>query len=208
MTYRLLFITTVAFLLCTSMTCQRGVGFRYRTTIDVLSNVRPAVSPSTGRTIIGFKLGDFEDPREVLRTASFGPRQYEIPAAGPEFGICNDGTPLERVHDELLVRVLGLIGDTGAEDISTDGDCHCDAHVKYVELQPIEVIFADGENLRIPTPGLPGRTLMCPNTSHAFGGRTEFGGGVIATFAMRLRIADGGSRLLADIQYDIRQPRT
>ena len=187
-------------IVCTANTCRpSGVGLRFRTTINVLEHMRPSVSPATGRAITGFKLGPFDTQRKTIKSVSFGPREYRLPAAGPEYGggLCHDGTPLEKVHDEQLVRMISLIGDTGGDDISEDGDCHCDARVNFIELQPIEVVFESGENLRLP-PGsmLYGKKLMCPNTSHAFTDEKDFRGTVIAYFGITLRVADNGFALI------------
>jgi hypothetical protein len=143
---------------------------------------------------------------EVIRSLNFGPVQFDLPAAGPEFGsLCNDGERTRRAYSRGLVRILHLIGDTGGDDISNDEDCHCDARIDLIAFHPFEVIFEDGTTLRIPEGLLTGNTLLCPNTSHALGPQRDFGGRVIATVAVTMRVADDGSALFADVRYDVRK---
>ncbi len=203
----LLFIISTALLLCGSSCPNNSTSVRFTKTLNLLESITPSVGAMTGRKISGFKLGDFSTERDLLRTSTTGPIQFELPGAGPETPPCNDGTPERRANKAPMIRILSMIGDTGGEDVSDDGDCHCDTHIEFIEFVPIEILFEDGGNLRIPAGSIQGRYLLCPNTPehHLISGDREFGGAVLATFNCTFRVADNGEGLFADIRYDVRE---
>jgi hypothetical protein len=76
----------------------------------------------------------------VETTASFVSR-----SAGGEgpFG-CNDGYVHRSDAGEILlsnnlIRSIGIIGDTGGDDISSDGDCRCDTKITHIHFNPINI---------------------------------------------------------------------
>lgn len=202
----LLFLATTL-LLCGASCPGETTIVRFTKTINLLESVTPSVGAMTGRTITGFKLGEFTSERDLLRTSTTGPILFDLEGAGSESPPCHDGTPYRRAAISPMIRILSLIGDTGNEDVSDDDDCRCDSHIEFIEFVPIEIAFEDGGVLRIPAGSIKGRYLLCPNTreNHLISGDREFGGAVIATFNCTLRVSDSGDGLYADIQYDLRE---
>ncbi len=200
------FIITSLQLCCISCS-NNSTSVRFIKTINFLESVTPSVGAMTGRTITGFKLGDFASERELIRTSTTGSSQFDLPGAGSETPPFNNGTPLRRAGIAPMVRILSLIGDTGGDDVSNDDDCHCDTHIEFIEFISIEVQFEDGGNLHIPAGSIQGKRLLCPNTieNHLVSGDRDFGGGVIVTFNLTLRVADSGEGLFADVRYDLRE---
>lgn len=203
-----IYLIIITALLLGSISCSNNItSIRYIKTINLLEHITPSVGSMTGRTITGFKLGEFSSERDLLRNSTTGPILFDLPEAGSESPPCSDGTPYRRAAISPMIRILSLIGDTGGDDVSDDDDCHCDSHIEFIEFVPIEIEFEDGGVMRIPAGSIQGRYLLCPNTreNHLISGDREFGGAVIATFNCTLRLADSGEGLFVDIQYDLRE---
>jgi hypothetical protein len=77
----------------------------------------------------------------VLPAYRYSAVDFWGPSAGFEFLFCGDGEVLSRVPERGPVRVFNLIGDTGDRDVSVDADCRCDAQIRGIEFNPIEVLL-------------------------------------------------------------------
>jgi hypothetical protein len=151
--------------------------------------------------VTGFRLGlDLDAPLLTRATYSSGVRR--LPAAGHESPPCNDGTPHTLPRNELFTHAEA-IGDTGAEDVSHDRDCHCDSHVR-VRLA----------NLRIEGSPTGGGVVapwtfdgddLCPNMvdGDLISGDKNFDSPVDAELTATLRVA--GGRLLLDVRYTLEE---
>ncbi len=75
--------------------------------------------------------------------------------AGPEAIQCNDGDVIDSSMITItggLVRSITLIGDTGADDVSDDNNCHCDTRIDDIVFN--NVTFTLDEDTE-PTPDPP-----------------------------------------------------
>lgn len=81
---------------------------------------------------------------DIVSIASDASSTIEIvgPKAGEEFGLCNDGEVFGADETSILgslVRSANLIGDTGAEDVSHDTNCQCDARIENIVFNDLEL---------------------------------------------------------------------
>ena len=72
--------------------------------------------------------------------------EQTLPEGGSEFISCNDGDKhrLSFNKNSFIDHAI-VIGDTGAEDISNDGDCNCDARLDTLVFRDFEICLQDRE---------------------------------------------------------------
>ena len=182
----------------------------FTTTIDVLQ-VGGITLPSEfdDVPVRGFLTGDpFADTDPVTRYIGEFPRAT-LRGAGPEVGACNDGqrhlVALDPSPDRPLTMTAQVIGDTGAEDVSTDDNCRCDSRIDEIEINELTVFFdSELDSVQLGKVTLTGSTL-CPNIpdGHLVSGDREFGGSVDIFGAVVLRVAPDRSTILADISLSM-----
>jgi len=69
------------------------------------------------------------------------------PAAGSEFIACDDGdisTGPGELSVSGVIERIEVIGDTGAQDISDDSNCHCDTQIRSLKLTSVELTLDGG----------------------------------------------------------------
>lgn len=189
------------FLLAPFIACDdTSTTFMMRRTVDLHARFG-ATTPSV---LTGFQLGgDLDAP---VRTRAEARVTATLPAAGAESPPCNDGTAHVRrvTGDPMFVGdFVSLIGDTGAEDISTDRDCGCDTHISRMSFTLIRMVPS--------LPNLPdlgsvtlGKADFCPNTlDDLVVGDTNLDGQVEVTMTAVLEVR--GGRLMLDVTYEGRE---
>jgi hypothetical protein len=199
-------ICTLILVLAVAVSCDRPADkteIQFITTIDVLEN-SSLEEPEFVRDlpVRGFILGYELEDRTVVTQAIGVIQNRTLPAAGSETPPCNDGEKYNPVAvDDPVIHSMGLIADTGAEDVSDDNNCGCDSRIDFIQLRHIEV-FYDG----YPTPiqyaslQITGDAL-CPSIpgGHHVRGDREFGGPVDVGGGVVLRVDPVSNRLVVDI---------
>jgi hypothetical protein len=198
--YPMMLILVISSLL---MSCEDdGTEILFTTTVNVLEQVSSGYPPGWEEwPIAGYYLGHGLPPDALLRTSSAEVSEWILPGAGAEFGICSDGETYSRDVNINFLRIVTLIGDTGAEDVSDDADCKCDSRIESIEFYPFTVLF-DGvpDTVRVPFMTLSG-DFFCPNSveGHHIAGDRDFGGDVNTSISVTLRVLPDNSALVADI---------
>jgi hypothetical protein len=177
----------------------------YQTTINVLENQTLPYMLDEGDRIAGFYLGFDLNDRPLNQSASYTLSEQRLNGAGSEFGICNDGEKYNFGIGSTLLNFIQVIGDTGAEDVSDDGDCGCDTRINVIEFYGLDVLFESGDHIAFSPSRLEGNTLMCPNipAGHLINGDRDFGGPVKVDASITLRVSEDRRALLADITYHV-----
>lgn len=177
----------------------------YEATINVLENQTLPFNVPDGDNISGFYLGTDLSDRPLHQSVTYTLPEVTLNAAGAEFGICNDGEKYYYGAGSELLNTLSVIGDTGGDDVSDDGDCGCDTRIHAIEFNALEVVFGTNPSIQFSPSRLEGNSLMCPNIpdGHLINGDREFGGPVLVTASITLRVSDDRRALLADITYHV-----
>jgi hypothetical protein len=177
----------------------------YQTTINVLENQTLPYTLAEGDRIAGFYLGFDLNNRPLNQSVTFELTERRLDGAGGEAIVCNDGEKFSFGAGSTLLNFMEVIGDTGGEDISEDGDCHCDTRIHAIEFNGLDVEFETGPGIAFSPSRLEGNSLMCPNIAagHLINGDREFGGPVNVTASITLRVSDDRRALLADIMYHV-----
>lgn len=178
---------------------------RYSTTISVLEQQTIPYTLSEDQLISGFYLGYDLNDRPLRQTLTYELPEQRLEAAGSEAIACNDGKKYSFGSGSTLLNFIRVIGDTGGDDVSDDGDCGCDTRIDAIEFNGLEVAFDVGTGIQFSPSRLEGKTLMCPNIpgGHHIRGDREFGGPVNVNASVTLRVSDDRRALLADIMYHV-----
>lgn len=172
-------------------------------TINFLEHIQPAVVPTFGKKITGFRV--VVPSGELRRTMTVGPLSQILNG----FQDSDPPCPYQRVetlrHGTSLVSRLDWVGSVPGTDISDDDDCVCETHLSAIYFHGVYVYYSDGSMVSMPEPKLPGRIVLCPNQQdgHLVTGESYFSGAINARLTFTLRVADDEMSLLADIFYQI-----
>ena len=103
-------------------------------TLDIFDLSSPSLPSSfEGRPITGFVVGYSLENTEAITIYTGDIPRATLEGAGAEVGPCNDGrrfhVALDPSPDRPLRMTAQIIGDTGAEDVSTDRNCRCDSRI-------------------------------------------------------------------------------
>lgn len=209
-THLILFIGFLAFTIIGCDSDSDGTEISFVKTIDVLRNGNPGLpSAFDDMAVTGFVIRyNLDNVIPITRYVGEIPLA-SLPAAGDEYGLCNDGTAhlvaLDASPDRPLGLTANIIGDTGAEDVSEDNDCKCDSRIDEIAISGFAVYFAGMEEpLQFDDFKIVGKAL-CPNIAdgHLVSGDREFGGAVDIMGAVVLRVAADNSTILADISLSM-----
>ena len=206
----LLCIISFSIAACDGGSASDRTEIAFTETIDIFRNGSPGLAGEfVGREITGFIVGyTLENTEPITRYIGEFPR-VTLPGAGPEFGTCNDGNihlaGLDVSSEHPIYLSAKIIGDTGAEDVSTDSNCHCDSRIDEIAIGGFAV-FVEGVSYPLQLEGfkITGPAL-CPNVAdgHHVAGDREFGGAVDIMGAVVLRVAPGGTTILADVSLSM-----